>query len=425
MARAWALLGLLTALNILSWVDRQIIPALAPLLIAELGLSSAQIGLLYGYAFILCFIMAGAVLGPLADRVHRPRLIAAGLGVWSLFTGLSGLAQSFAQLAGARLMVGIGEATLTPASLAMLSDRFPAEWRARTAGIFAMGLPIGTGFSLIVAGLLAPRYGWRTCFFVLGVVGVAAALAVAFVTDPRAGPRRAEVGGRSSMEAACTRPIGATRPVHDFVRVLGTSPALLLTIIGGAVVTFSTAATIHVLTWLVRDRGFEFRRAAIMAGGIYALAGAIGNVAGGWFADACAARWRGGRLWSLVITQALLVPPTLLFFWSAPGSVPFYVGWVVSSLRGTIWYGPLYAATQDLAPPHARATAVAFLMLAINLLGAGPGPWIAGAIGDRVSLTTGLVVTTWAGMLAIVPFALAARHSGSESVQSAFRVRSE
>src|SRR5918995_6747440 len=98
MARAWALLALLTALNILSWIDRQIIPALAPLLMAELGLTSAQIGLLYGYAFILCFILAGAVLGPLADRFHRPRLIAAGLAVWSLFTAVSGLARSFVHL---------------------------------------------------------------------------------------------------------------------------------------------------------------------------------------------------------------------------------------------------------------------------------------------------------------------------------------
>src|SRR5688572_15590206 len=135
MAGAWALLVLLTSLNILSWVDRQIIPAFAPLLIAELGLTSAQIGLLYGYAFILCFIIAGTILGTLADRVHRPRLIAAGLAVWSLFTGVSGLARSFAQLAGARVMVGIGEATLTPAALAMLSDVFPGHWRARAAGI--------------------------------------------------------------------------------------------------------------------------------------------------------------------------------------------------------------------------------------------------------------------------------------------------
>ncbi len=419
MARAWALLALLTTLNILSWVDRQIIPALAPLLIAELGLSSGQIGLLYGYAFILCFILAVAVLGPLADRIHRPRLIAAGLTLWSVFTAASGSAHSFAHLVGARVMVGIGEATLTPASLAMLSDVFPTQWRARAAGIFAVGLPIGSGFSLIVAGILAPRYGWRTCFFVLGGVGVAAAVLMAMVPEPR-DRAQARLGADGAQSIVGS---GWRVPIRDFIRVLGTSPALVFTIIGGAIVTFSTAATIHVLTWLVRERGFDFREAALLSGGIYAVAGTIGNVGGGWFADVCESRWRGGRLWSLVITQAVLVPPTLLFFWSAPGSVAFYVGWVLSSLRSTIWYGPLYAATQDLAPPHARATAVAFLMLALNLLGAGPGPWIAGAIGDRFTLTDGLVVTTWAGMLAIGPFALAAHRTRSESVQSAFRVR--
>jgi MFS family permease len=398
------LLVLLTALNVLSWVDRQIIPAVAPLLIAELGLTSAQIGLLYGYAFIVCFIVAGTVLGTLADRVHRPRLIAAGLAVWSLFTGLSGLARSFAQLAGARVMVGVGEATLTPAALAMLSDVFPERWRARAAGIFATGLPIGSGLSLIVAGIVAPRYGWRACFLVLGIVGVAAAVVVALVPDLE---RRA-VHARSTRRETDSF-TGREQPFHDFLATLRHSPALVLTIAGGIIVTFSTAATIHVLTWLVRERGYDFREAALLAGGLYALAGTIGNIGGGWWADFCAARWRGGRLWSMVIAQALLVPPTLLFFSSAPGSAAFYVGWVLSGLRGTIWFGPLYAAVQDLAPSHARATAVAFLMLAINLLGGGPGPWLAGAIGDRSSLTDGLIVTTWIGLAAVVPFALAAR----------------
>lgn len=398
--RAIALLVLLTSLNVLSWIDRQIIPAVAPLLIAELGLTSAQIGLLYGYAFILCFIVAGTLLGTLADRVHRPRLIAAGLAVWSLFTALSGLARSFAQLAGARVMVGIGEATLTPAALAMLSDVFPERWRARAAGIFAVGLPIGAGLSLIVAGILAPRYGWRSCFLVLGIVGVLAAVGIAMVPDIE----RAVPVGHSFHPAT-----GRHQPFRDFLVTIRHSPALALTMLGGVIITFSTAATIHGTTWLVRERGYEFREAAILGGGLYALTGTIGNISGGWFADFCAARWRGGRLWSMVIAQALLMPPTLLFFTSAPGSAAFYVGWVLSGLRGTIWFGPLYAAVQDLAPAHARATAVAFLMLALNLLGAGPGPWVAGAIGDRWSLTQGLIVTTWIGLAAIVPFALAAR----------------
>ena len=398
--KAFAVLALLTCLNVLSWVDRQIIPAVAPLLIAELGLTSAQIGLLYGYAFILCFIIAGTFLGMLADRVHRPRLIAAGLTVWSLFTGLSGLARSFAHLAAARVMVGIGEATLTPAALAMLSDAFPRGWRARAAGIFAVGLPIGAGLSLMVAGVLAPRYGWRACFMILGLTGVVAAAIVALLPD----------FSRQAVETTDIR----HQPFRDFLATLRVSPALALTIAGGIIITFSTGATIHVLTWLVQERGYEFRQAALLGGGLYALTGTIGNIVGGWWADVCEARWRGGRLWSMVIAQVLLVPATLLFFQSAAGSVPFYVGWVLSGLRSTIWFGPLYATVQDLAPAHARATAVAFLMLAINLLGGGPGPWLAGVIGDRWSLTHGLVVTTWIGVIAIVPFALAAKNSSGQ-----------
>src|SRR5215210_6880338 len=113
---AWILLFFLTALNILNFVDRMLIASLAPLLIKDLGLSRAQIGLLSGFGFVFFYTFVGLFLGMAADRFKRVPLIAAGVGLWSAMTALSGIARSFIQLAIPRLFVGIGEATLTPAA---------------------------------------------------------------------------------------------------------------------------------------------------------------------------------------------------------------------------------------------------------------------------------------------------------------------
>jgi MFS transporter, Spinster family, sphingosine-1-phosphate transporter len=400
---AFTLLALLTSLNGLSWIDRQIVPALAPLLIAELGINNAQIGLLYGYAFILCFILAGAVLGPVADRVNRPRLIAAGVGLWSIATAASGLANSFLQLAAARVLVGVGEATLTPAALAMLSDAFPQGWRARAAGIFAMGLPLGAGFSLVVAGLLAPRYGWRVCFFVFGAIGMVAAVGTARIRDYR--------------EPSAPAAGGGVNPI--FRQIIAGTPALSLVILAAILLSFSAAGTIHGVTWLVRERGFDFRTATMLAGAMYAAGGATGNVVGGWLADWCQSRWRGGRLWSLAIMQGALVPVAIVFFTTTSGTAAFYAAWIGSSIRSTMWYGPVFAAAHDRVPPSSRATATAMIILLTNLIGVGPGAWLAGAIGDRWSLTTGQVIITWAGLLAVIPLAIAARYEARGSKAAA------
>ena len=396
----FGLLALLTALNVLNFVDRQLVGSLAPLLMAELGLSRAAIGLLQGFAFVVVYTVAGLLLGPLADRTSRPRLIAGGLAVWSAATALSGAAQGFGHLAIARMLVGVGEAALTPAALSMLADVLPASWLGRAAGIYYAGVSIGAGLSLIVAALIAPAFGWRACFFALGVAGLLASVAVARLRDP-AGHQtaaRAAVRGRAGVEIA-----------RDLVALLRGAPALALVMFGGALTTFAAASGIHWLTWLVQERGYGFRRAAFLAGVIYAVAGLCGNVFGGWFADWCARRWHGGRVWSMVVTVLALLPFALSFLFTPPGTPAFFVCWFLTAMGSTTWYGPLFATAQDVAPARIRSTTVAFLMLVINVLGVGLGPWITGLIGDHVSLTRGILVSLVVGACSVVPLAIAAR----------------
>ena len=409
------LLAFLTFLNVLNFVDRQLIAGLAPLLMADLGLTRAQIGLLSGFAFVLVYTLAGLLLGAAADRISRPRLIAAGLVVWSAATALSGAARHFGHLVSARMLVGVGEATLTPAALSMLAEVLPPTWLARAGGIYYAGVSIGAGLSLIISGLLAPRFGWRFCFVSLGVVGVAVAGAVLALRDPRAG--RAPGDGRRPGGTAGRRP-GAPAPfLADLGHVLArlrTVPALTLALAGGVLVTYAAASAVHSVTWLVQERGYGFRQAALTAGVIYAAAGLCGNVFGGWFADWCEQRWAGGRMGSMAVVVAALLPFNLLFLTLAPGTLLFHVSWFLSVVSATAWYGPLFATAQDLVPARVRSTSIAFLMLVINVLGVGLGPWVTGLVGDRSSLTRGLLVAAVVGGLAVVPFAVGARRYAAD-----------
>lgn len=398
--KAYALLAFLTLLNALNFIDRQLVPSLAPLLIEELGLTKAQIGLLYGFAFVLFYAVCGLFMGGVADRSHRPRLIAAGLLLWSLMTALSGAATGFLHLALARIFVGIGEAVLTPAAMTMLSDVFPEKRRALASGIYYAGVPLGVGGGFLISGAVAPEFGWRTCFYALGIAGVIVAPVLFAVPNPR------------RLQPSAT-PVKGKQIAALMWSALRERPELGWTILYAVLVTYANTSTIHVMTWLVEERGFAFERAADLSGAIYLCAGLLGVVVGGWAADWCHARWPGGRLWFLVVKGLVLLPATLAFYW-LPGSSPwFYVCWFLSNFHAATWYGAVFASVQDFAPVQARATAVAVLLLAMNLLGVGLGPWITGAVSDRGSSTEALLIAAAIGGFAVVPAYLAVRRTTS------------
>jgi MFS family permease len=396
---AWGLLAFLTALNVLNFVDRQLIASLAPLLIADLGLSRAQIGLLVGFAFVVFYTLMGVVLGVAADRVSRTKLLAGGLGLWSAMTAVSGMATGFAHLAIPRVLVGVGEATLTPAALGMLGDAFPRSRMGMATGVYYAGIPLGTALSLIVAGWMAPRYGWRMCFYVLGLIGLAAVALLFFFREPA---RRGMTAGQALPSLKQIREATAT--------AFRTQPALVMVLAGGTLLCYAAGSALHVVTWLVQERGFSFQAAAYSAGVIAVLAGFAGNLAGGWFADWCARRWAGGRQLSLVFMAAVTTPFAVAFFLLPVDSPFFYVCWFVASSSTTIWFGPVFSAVQELSPVAVRSTIVAVALLVMNLFGVGPGPFFTGLIGDHYSLTVGLLTSLVVGLSSTIPFALGARY---------------
>ncbi|HEV2816075.1 MAG TPA: MFS transporter [Allosphingosinicella sp.] len=201
-AYAWYALIVLVLVYVVNFIDRQIISILAQDIKRDLHLTDAQIGFLYGTAFAVFYALFGIPLGRLADSWYRGRLIAIGLGLWSSMTMLSGFASNFTMLATARIGVGIGEASASPAAYSMISDYFPKEKRATALSIYSAGLYIGGGLSLPIGGLVSSRWnaafpdaaeaplglvGWQAAFLAVGIPGLLLALWVVSLREPQRG----------------------------------------------------------------------------------------------------------------------------------------------------------------------------------------------------------------------------------------------
>jgi MFS family permease len=399
---AGRLLAGLAGLNVLGYVDRQLVVALAPLLIADLGLSRADIGILVGVSFIPVFAIGTLVVGALADRLSRPGLIAKGLAVWSVATGLTGTAAGFSSLIAWRTLVGVGEATLPPTALSMLGDRFPAPRLGLANGVFYAGIPVGFAISFALAGWIGPWLGWRACFLVLGIVGLGAVAAAARMSDPRRG------GGKTAGAGPRQGASGPMATLRGIARALAARPALGLVVLGATLLAFTSSSSQHSITWLVEERGFPYARAAFLSGAFVFVAGLTGNLSIGWLTDRARARLPAGRLFAFVAFGVVGLGSAAAFYLLPPSSPFFFPAWFLAQGWMLGWFGPALAAIDEEAPFGWRATVIGFGLLAVNLLGVATGPWVTGAIGDRRGLTTGLLVSVGVGVLGLVVLAMAA-----------------
>jgi MFS family permease len=411
---AWSLLAFLTLLNVLNFVDRQLIVSFGEPITRDLGLQLWQFGLLTGFAFVMFYSCVGVLLGTAADVWNRPRLIALGLLLWSALTAASGLARGFWDLAAARLLVGVGEATLTPAAVSMLGDVFRPRQRALASGIFYLGIPLGAGLSLILAGTLGLALGgWRQCFYLLGGVGVPLAAIAWCLRDPRHGA----AGGVTAKPPAGG--VGAAA-----VSALLHSPALVLTILGGVTTLFAVGATAFDMIWLQRERGFSQKEAGLFLGTVILLGGSAGNVLGGWCGDWFQRHRPNGRLLFLALGQLVLCPAVLAFRMLPADSAWFYVAAAANAVQVTFFYGPLFASVQELSPAGVRSTMIAVLIFGHNLLGYAPGSFVAGklsgGLAGRVAepISWGLFITGLAGLLAVPLFLLAAWRAPADAARA-------
>jgi MFS family permease len=198
---AWYALLVLMLVYIVNFIDRQILSILTEDIKRDLHIGDTQIGFLYGTAFAIFYALFGIPLARLADGWRRTRLISIGLGVWSTMTALSGLANNYAQLAAARVGVGVGEASASPAAYSLIADYFPKERRGLALAIYGAGISIGSGIGLPLGGTVASRWnrafahgsapfglaGWQVAFLTVGLPGLLLAIWVATLREPLRG----------------------------------------------------------------------------------------------------------------------------------------------------------------------------------------------------------------------------------------------
>ena len=366
---AYALV-VLFAINLMNFFDRQIIGGVGEGIRREWGLTDTALGLL-GTVFTLLYAIVGLPLGRLSDKTQRRRILSAGVFVWSLLTAASGIARNFSQLVVARLGVGVGEATCSPASTSLLGDLFPPRQRACAIAIWMLGLPIGLGLANGAGGWILQTWGWRNAFYVAALPGLACAAAALFVREPRRGMAEAHaVGSRR-------------RPGSPYLLVLSI-PTMWWVIASGALHNFNMYALgAFIAPFLVRFHRMNFLDAGWVTAAAYGFSGIIGLVGGGALADRLYRRRVDGRLLVGMGSIALCAPLMFLGLERPSGDI-----WTFALLMGTgcgvmyAYYATVYATIHDVVEPSLRGTAMALYFFAMYLLGASLGPVGTGLASD-------------------------------------------
>jgi len=408
------MLGFLMLLNILNMVDRNLLASFGPQVVDELNLSDSEFGLLTGVIFVFFYSIMGLVMGFLADRYHRPRLIAVGLVVWSALTAYSGIAKSFLQMAVARLFIGVGESCLSPTSMSLLSDLYPSRRRGLVTAIFYLGPPLGAGGSFIIAGVLGPQIGWRNCFLIMGALGLILALPLLLMKDV---PRGAKDTVVDDVSGNCVGNDSSNESWRHLFTTLKQSPALILTMLGAVFLHVPIGAANFSQLWLVRERGFEASEIATLYGILFIIFGTLGTLLGGVLGDWYHARYKGGRVRFLAFLMLALTPLLLGYRLVEASSPFFYVGMCTGFFLMSAFYGPAFSTIQDLSPARMRARMTAILLIACNLIGLGLGAVITGVMSDLLqgaavanSLTWSLLTADLLSLLTIPSFVLASMY---------------
>lgn len=380
---ARTVLVLLFLINLLNFYDRQIIAAVTEPVRLEFGLNDAAIGWL-STAFTLFYAAVGLPLGRLADRMSRTRLLGYGVAAWSVCTAASGLAFNYASLFAARMGVGLGEASCSPAANSLIADLYPSARRARALSLFMLGLPIGIFLSAVGSGLIAKAYGWRMAFFVATVPGLVLAYAIARVADPaRASASAASASAATAMMTASGRAESPSfwAPYLALWRI----PTLRWIVLSGALHNFNSyAVNAFMPAYLGRYHGLALAQANIAAGITLGLVGVAALVFGGAAADR-SRRWRpNGRLLLGALAMTVGSPCVYIALSLAPGRVlPFMalmgLGWMCFYL----YYATVYASIHDIVPSNLRGTAMAVYFFWMYVLGGAFGTAVLGTLSDR------------------------------------------
>jgi len=366
---AWSVVAILIGAAILSYTDRQVLSLLVDPIRHDLGISDTQVSLLLGSAFALIYGVAGLPLGYLADRVSRRNLIAAGLLVWSLATMAGSLAHGFGQIFASRVFVGLGEAALSPAAIALISDYFPPSRRGLAVGFFLSGIAMGSGVAIMLGGAvlqavdaglfaatpLAHLAAWRMVLVLVGLPGLAWCLLIFVIKEP----------ARRAASDLASPTITERRPAaFSWLTAAG----VYLVVAMASLVDNAVGAWAPSL--LIREFSKSGGQIGLVLGLLLTIGFGGGVLIGGFLADRAVTLRR--RLGVSLIAAALILPASLLMLahdftivlWGVP--LYFALSGVVTAVG--------FASILQVVPARSRGLAMSISFFLNVALGAGVGP---------------------------------------------------
>jgi MFS transporter, Spinster family, sphingosine-1-phosphate transporter len=367
-------LFLLLGINLFNYIDRQILAALEPDIRATFfapGDVNAmwKTGLL-GDAFFVTYMISAPILGFLADRISRWIIVGSAVILWSLASGGSGLATTFAILFATRIFVGIGEGGYGPAAPTILADLFPIDIRGRVMAIFYTAIPVGSALGYVIGGVVGAHLGWRWAFYLVTLPGLLLGLLCFWQRDPR-------VSGHHLVQESARRGIG------DYLRLFRTR-SYLINCVAQTLMTFVMGGLGFWAAAYLRYRNQSPDVGMTIFGLIMVVAGLVSTLLGGIIADRLRSRFAGSYFWVSGIGMLIACP---LFV--ATLYIPFPAAWITMFLAIFFLFlntGPSNTALANVSLPAVRATAFAANIFVIHAFGDVQAFWLLGYIGGHANM---------------------------------------
>jgi len=366
------------AIVALNSVDRNMLSLVLPLLKQELHLSDTTLGLLAGPAFMLVYAVAGLPVAWLADRWSRSRIILLGLALWSVVTAATGLAASAAQLAAARVALGLGEATTTAPASALIADRFAPRSRAAAFSVLTCGAPLGIMLGFPLVGSVSAKYGWRSAFYLMGALGLLLAFIMRLAV-PEAPPPSAAIAAAPAE--------GLT--LRDALLLALRSRAFLLLVLAGTLLSVSYGVmTAWSPTFLLRVHGIAGPAAGGYLGLYRGLFGIAASLGGGLLVTLFMRRDGRWLAW-LPALLCLLAGPAEALFLLATDSRAWQAGLGLDTLLVSAATPCTFALLLTVVDDRMRALGAALYLLIFHLIGQSFGPPLVGALNDHLAAAVG------------------------------------
>jgi MFS family permease len=383
---AWLVIAVLVFAALIAFIDRQVVAIVVDPMKEDLGVGDSQIGWLYG-VFAVFYAVAALPIAWLADRKSRKHIIAIGIFFWSLATITCGLSRNFWHVLLARIGVGVGEATLTPATTSLVGDYFPREQIPLALSIYQTGAIMGSGIAFIIGGyvldlveqanpLVLPFFGelrpWQQTFVYVGTPG----LLLAFVFLLLREPTRRLIPGASQRLGAPVAEVLAFYRRNALTLTFHHLGFLSLALMGYAFVFWT-------VSFFVRVHGYDAAGASQIFGWIFLVTGPIGPVGVALLARALSSRGRRDANVVAGMLGGLLAVPVIISIQFVPSATWAFVLYVPAMILVNSPFGIANASLPVITPPQMRAQVAAFYMLVVSV-GMMLGPPLAGAFNEQI-----------------------------------------